>query len=50
MSAAEEEVGKLPERQPDRSSGDEIMRELAPHPTILRGIENSDEGATISSE
>ena len=50
MSAAREEVRKLLDEQPDDSSSEEIIRELALHLMILRGIDNSDSGATISEQ
>lgn len=36
--------------QPDDSSYDEILKELAFHRMILRGLKDSDEGRTISHE
>ena len=48
MSAAKSEVMKLLDQQPDDSSSEELIRELALHLMILRGLEDSDEGRTVS--
>lgn len=50
MSTAKEQITQLVEQQPDDSSYDEIMRELAFHLMIERGLKDSDEGRTISNE
>ena len=50
MSTAKEQITQLVQLQPDDSSYDEIMRELAFHLMIERGLKDSDEGRTISNE
>jgi hypothetical protein len=48
MASAKEEMTKIIQEQPDDSSFDEIMRELAFSRMVERGIEDSDAGRTIS--
>ena len=50
MSKAKEELTKLIEEQPDDSSHEEIVRELAFHVMIERGIADSDAGRVISND
>ena len=50
MATAKEQITQLVQQQPDDSSYDEIIRELAFHLMIKRGLKDSDEGRTISNE
>ena len=50
MSTAKEELTKLIQDQPDDSSYDEILRELAFNLMVQRGLKDSDEGKTISND
>ena len=50
MSTAKEELTSLIQRQPDDSSPEEIVRELAFHVMIERGLADSDATRTISNE
>ena len=50
MSTAKQELIRLIEDQPDDSSHDEILRELAFAAMVERGIADSDAGRTISNE
>ena len=50
MSTAKEELKKLIEQQPDDSSFEELVRELAFSVMVRRGMEDSDAGRTISNE
>ena len=50
MSTAKEELTKLIEEQPEDSSREEIVRELAFHLMIQRGLADSAAGRTISNE
>jgi predicted transcriptional regulator len=50
MSSAKEIITELVQKQPDDSSYDEIIRELAFDLMIQRGLKDSDEGRTISNE
>ena len=50
MPTAKEQITQLVQQQPDDSSYDEIIRELAFHLMIDRGLKDSDEGRTISNE
>ena len=50
MATAKEELTKLIERQPDDSSYEELVRELAFALMVERGLRDSDEGRTISSD
>jgi predicted transcriptional regulator len=47
---AKEQITQIVQQQPDDSSYDEIIRELAFHLMIERGLKDSDEGRTISNE
>jgi hypothetical protein len=50
MSTAKEELTLLIQNQPDDSSRDEIVRELAFHVMVARGLADSDAKRTISNE
>ena len=50
MSAAKEGLTRLVQRQPEDSSLEEIVRELAFHVMVERGIADSDASRTISNE
>ena len=50
MATVKDALTKLIQDQPDDSSYDEILRELAFNLMVQRGLRNSDEGKTISNE
>jgi hypothetical protein len=50
MATVKDELTKLIQDQPDDSSYDEIIRELAFNLMVQRGLKDSDEGRTISNE
>lgn len=50
MATLKDELTKLIQAQPDDSSYDEILRELAFNLMVQRGLSDSDEGKTISNE
>ncbi|HJX92190.1 MAG TPA: hypothetical protein VJ372_16930 [Pyrinomonadaceae bacterium] len=50
MATAKEQITKLLQLLPDDSSYDEIVRELAFHVMIERGLKDSDEERTISND
>ena len=50
MSASKEELTRLIQDQPDDRSAEEIVRELAFHVMIQRGLADSDAGRVISNE
>jgi len=50
MSTAKDELTRLIQGQPDDSSPEEIVRELAFHVMVERGISDSDAKRTISNE
>lgn len=50
MSTAKEELTRLIQRQPDDSSREEIVRELAFHVMVQRGLADSDAKRTVSNE
>jgi hypothetical protein len=50
MSTAKEELTRLIEGQPEDSSREEIVRELAFHVMVERGLADSDAKRTISNE
>jgi predicted transcriptional regulator len=50
MSTAKEELTRLIEEQPEDSSSEEIVRELAFHVMVKRGLADSDAGRIISNE
>jgi hypothetical protein len=49
MSTAKEELTRLIEAQPEDSSREEIVRELAFHIMVERGLADSDAKRTISN-
>jgi hypothetical protein len=50
MSTAKEELTRLIEGQPEDSSGEEIVRELAFHVMVERGLADSDAKRTLSNQ
>jgi len=50
MSTVKDELTKLIQDQPDDSTYDEILRELAFNLMVQRGLKDSDDGRTISNE
>lgn len=50
MSKPKEELTKLIEDQPEDSSREEIVRELAFHVMVQRGLADSDAGRVISND
>jgi hypothetical protein len=50
MSSVKEQMIKIINEQPEDSSYEEILKELAFAKMIERGIEDSDKGNTISNE
>jgi predicted transcriptional regulator len=50
MSTAKDELKALLERQPDDSSAEDLVRELAFHLMVLRGLTDSDAGRLVSNE
>ena len=50
MSKAKEELTKLVQEQPEDSSREEIVRELAFHIMVERGLADSDAGRVISND
>lgn len=50
MSTAKEHIAEIVERQPDDSSYDEIVRELAFDLMVQRGLKDSDERRTIPND
>ena len=50
MATAKEELKRLLEQQPEDSSTEELVRELAFHVMVQRGLADSDAGRTISNE
>ncbi len=50
MATVKDELTKLIQDQPDDSSYDEILRELAFNLMVQRGLKDSDEGRTISND
>ena len=50
MYSAKEQMSKIIHEQPDDSSYDEVLHELAFARMIERGIDNSDAKRTISNE
>ncbi len=47
---AKEQIRRLLDEQPDDSSYDEILRELAFHRMIQRGLADAENGRTLSHE
>jgi predicted transcriptional regulator len=50
MSTVKEELTDLIERQPEDSTREEIIRELAFHAMVERGLADSDAERTITNE
>jgi predicted transcriptional regulator len=50
MSSVKETMTEIIARQPDDSTYDEILRELAYARLVARGLEDSDQGRTVSNE
>lgn len=50
MSTAKDELTRIVQAQPDDSSPEEIIRELAFHVMVERGLADSDSKRTISNE
>ena len=50
MVTAKEHITEIVKRQPDDSSYDDIVRELAFDLMVQRGLNDSDEGRIISNE
>ena len=50
MAIAKEHIAEIIKRQPDDSSYDDIVRELAFDLMVQRGLKDSDEQRTISNE
>ena len=49
MSTAKDDLTRIIQEQPDDSSPDEIVRELAFHVMVQRGLADSDARRTISN-
>ena len=50
MSSVKETMTEIISRQPDDSTYDEILRELAYARLVGRGLEDSDQGRTLSDD
>lgn len=50
MSTAKEERTRLIEKQPDSSSSEQIVRELAFHVMVQRGLADSDASRTLPND
>ena len=50
MSTTKDELTKLIENQPDDSSPEQIVRELAFHVMVRRGLADANSGRTISND
>lgn len=50
MATAKEELKSLLEDQPEDSSSEELVRELAFHVMVQRGLADSDAGRVISND
>lgn len=50
MATAKEYIAEIIKRQPDDSSYDDIVREIAFDLMVQRGLKDSDERRTISNE
>ncbi len=50
MATAKDELKTLLEQQPEDSTSEELVRELAFHVMIQRGLADSDAGRTSSNE
>ena len=50
MSTAKDDLTRIIEEQPEDSSADEIVRELALHVMVQRGLADSDARRTLTNE
>ena len=50
MSTAKEEIARLVQAQPEGSSREEIVRELAFHVMVEKGLADSDERRVVSND
>jgi len=50
MSKAKQQLARLIQEQPDDSSFEEIVREMAFNLMVQRGLKDSDQGKIISNE
>lgn len=50
MATAKEELKALLDQQPEDSSHEQLIRELAFHAMVQRGLRDSDAGRTVSDE
>jgi hypothetical protein len=50
MSTAKEDLAQLIQQQPDDNSHDEIVRELAFHVMVQRGLADADAHRTLSND
>lgn len=50
MSTAKDEFKRLIDQQPDDATHEELLRELAFHAMIERGLADADAGRTISND
>ena len=50
MPTAKDDVREIIDQQPDDSSYEELVRELAFSVMVRRGLKDSDKGRTISNE
>lgn len=50
MATVKEELANLIRQQPEDSSAEEVVRELAFHVMVQRGLADSDAGRVISNE
>ncbi|MDE0824441.1 MAG: hypothetical protein OSB07_10840 [Dehalococcoidia bacterium] len=50
MSTAKDDITRIVQSQPEDSLPEEIVRELAFHVMVERGLANADAGRTISNE
>jgi predicted transcriptional regulator len=50
MATAKEELKSFLENQPEDSSSEELVRELAFHVMVQRGLADSDAGRVISND
>ena len=50
MSTAKDELKEILESQPEDSTAEEILRELAFHVMVQRGLADSDAGHVVSND
>jgi predicted transcriptional regulator len=50
MATAKDELRKILDTQPEDSSTEELVRELAFHVMVQRGLDDADAGREISNE